>query len=148
MTVSFASDSETDRLMSMRASSMIPLPPEISLSDPKNSWRFFRKITFYKAYGLTDHPVVRLMLNENISTMMSVALSRADHLDRVSHYGAWLGKESVTIEDLTQPACTAAGGGLQGPPRGGSPTRGDGAAGDPWHKGEPDPIPIKSPDGR
>jgi len=147
MTVSFASDSETDRLMSMRASSMIPLPPEISLSDPKNSWRFFRKITFYKAYGLTDHPVVRLMLDENISTMMSVALSRADHLDRVSHYGAWLGNESVTIEDLTHPACTAAGGGLEGPPRGGSP-RGDGAAGDPWHKGEPDPFPIKSPDGR
>ena len=144
MTISFASDSETDRLMSMRASSRIPLPPEISLSDPKNSWRFFRKVTFYEAYGLLDHPMVKLMLNEHISTMMSVALSRADHLDRVSHYGAWLGKETVTIEDLTR---LGAGGGLDDRPQGGSP-EGDGAAGDPSCEGEPDTIPSVSPDGR
>ena len=141
MTISFASDSETDRLMSMRASSRIPLPPEISLSDPKSSWRFFRKMTFYEAYGLMDHPVVKLLLNEHINTMMSVALSKADHLDRVSHYGAWLGNETVTIEDLTGPACSGADGDLDDPPGSGSP-RGDGEAGDLLHKGEPDPYPL------
>jgi hypothetical protein len=35
--------------------------------------------------------------------MMASAVSKAEHLDRVSHYGSWLGDEHVSIVDLTHP---------------------------------------------
>ena len=34
---------------------------------------------------------------------MASAVSRAEHLYRVAHYGAWLGNESVRIVDLVSP---------------------------------------------
>ena len=102
MTISVTSDPETDRLLSMRASSRIPLPPEIALADPRMSSDFFRMAMFYDAYGLSGHPLVRLIEDSIIDAMMSRALSRSDHLDRVSHYGAWLGNDTVRVEDLTR----------------------------------------------
>ncbi|MBO4569505.1 MAG: hypothetical protein J5674_06130, partial [Candidatus Methanomethylophilaceae archaeon] len=95
MTVRVASDSETDRILSMRASSLIPLPPEVCLADPRESRGYFRMAAFYDAYGLGSHPVVSLLKGERVSSMMASALSGADHLDRVSHYGAWLGRSTV-----------------------------------------------------
>ena len=103
MSIRVTSDPETDRLLSMRASSLIPLPPEIALADPRKSSDFFRLDTFYKAYGLEDHPLVRMLREQIIDTMMSKAVARSEHLDRMAHYGAWLGNESVTVEDLTVP---------------------------------------------
>ena len=103
MTVRVTSDLETDRLLSLRVSSQIPLPPEISLADPMISDGYFRMYTFYSAYGLDGHPVVKLLEKRLVDTMMSNALSKAGHLDRAAHYGAWLGHEAVRIEDLTAP---------------------------------------------
>ncbi len=116
VTVRVTTDPETDRLLSMRASSRIPLPPEISLADPRSSPRYFRMAAFYDAYGLGFHPVVALLKKELVDTMMSSALARSDHLDRISHYGAWLGNEDVRIENLV-PAPTEEGR-ASGPRRG------------------------------
>ena len=104
MSIRVTSDLETDRLLSLRESSQIPLPPEIALADPRRAADYFRLATFYDAYGLSEHPMVRLLEKERIDTMMSTALSRSQHLDRIAHYGAWLGLENVRIEDLTAPA--------------------------------------------
>ena len=109
MSIRVTSDPETDRLLSLRASSQIPLPPEIALADPRSSEAFFRLSTFYIAYGLSDHPMVNLIEGQRINTMMSKALARSQHLDRVSHYAAWLGQKPVVIEDLTQPVQGRAG---------------------------------------
>lgn len=57
--------------------------------------------------------------------------------------GAWLGNETVTIEDLTDPTCSGAGGDLDDLLGGGSP-KGDGEAGDPSHKGGGDPALSRS----
>ena len=113
MSIRVTSDPETDRLLSLRASSQIPLPPEIALADPRRSADYFRLATFYDAYGLSDHPMVRLLEKERIDTMMSNALARSQHLDRVAHYGAWLGNEAVVIEDLTHPEGDAEGRAVQ-----------------------------------
>ena len=102
MSIRVTSDLETDRLLSMRASSLIPLPPEISLADPRMSPGFFRLAMFYNAYGMSDHPLVRMIESTMIDTMMSRSLARSDHLDRISHYGAWLGHENVRMVDLTR----------------------------------------------
>ena len=101
LSIRVTSDQETDRLLSLRRSSQIPLPPEIALADPRRAAEYFRLATFYDAYGLSAHPMVRLLEKERIDTMMSMALSRSQHLDRIAHYGAWLGLENVRIEDLT-----------------------------------------------
>ena len=77
MTVRVASDSETDRILSMRASSLIPLPPEVCLADPAESRGYFRMAAFYGAYGLGSHPVVSLLKDERVGSMMASALSRA-----------------------------------------------------------------------
>ena len=114
MSIRVTSDPETDRLLSMRASSRIPLPPEISLADPRTSESYFRMATFYDAYGLGGHPMVLLLERQRIDTMMSKALARSQHLDRISHYGAWLGQTPVRIEDLT----------VQGQGRAAQPRRG------------------------
>ena len=125
MTVRVASDSETDRILSMRASSLIPLPPEVCLADPRESRGYFRMAAFYGAYGLGSHPVVTLLKDERVGSMMASALSRADHLDRVSHYGAWLGRSTVVIEDLAGPTVDdpspAGRGAGPGRPQGGDP---------------------------
>ena len=109
MSIRVASDRETDRLLSLRASANLPLPPEIALADPRESDGYFRRATFYAAYGLDDHPMVKLLEGRSVATMMSKALSRAQHLDRISHYAAWLGHQPVRIIDLTQPPQGRAG---------------------------------------
>lgn len=103
MTVNISTDQETDRLLSMRASAHVPFPPEIALSEPRDSRAFYAWLFPYRLLGLEDHPVVRFMENIGRERMMSAALSKADHLDRVSHYSSWLGEEIVSIVDLTHP---------------------------------------------
>ena len=130
MTVHVSTDAETDRLLSLRASAQIPLPPEIALSDPGMAGAFFDRRAFYTAYGLRDHPVVRLLERASVDSMMASALARASHLDRVSHYGAWLGNETVVIEDLTAPTRDDPEGGsgrASDPPQRRSPTGGSAA---------------------
>ncbi len=105
MSVNITSDADADRMMSLRASSLIPLPPEISLCEPRDAREYFGWLTYYEMYGVSDHPVVGMMARRRLDAAMASAVSRADHLDRVSHYGAWLGRETVRIEDLTHPVC-------------------------------------------
>ncbi len=104
MTVSITSDMDADRMMSLRASSLIPLPPEISLCEPADARDYFGWLTYYEFYGVSKHPIVELLSRRRLNAAMASAVSRAQHLDRVSHYGAWLGRETVRIEDLTHPA--------------------------------------------
>ena len=82
---------------------------------------YFRMAMFYDAYGLGSHPVVALLKREVIDTMMSSALARSQHLDRIAHYGAWLGNETVKVEDLTSPPPDGTEGRASGPRRGRSP---------------------------
>ena len=82
---------------------------------------YFRMAMFYEAYGLGSHPVVALLKREVIDTMMSSALARSQHLDRIAHYGAWLGNETVKVEDLTSPPPDGTEGRASGPRRGRSP---------------------------
>lgn len=146
MTVRVTSDPETDRLLSMRASSSIPLPPEICLADPRRSPDYFRMAAFYDAYGLGSHPVVALLKKELVDTMMSSALARSQHLDRIAHYGAWLGNETVKVENLTSPPPDGTEGRASGPRRGRSPfPRGRRRSRRPSGPGEPSPVPIRRP---
>lgn len=103
MTVNFTTDLETDRLLSMRASANVPFPPEISLAEPRDSRSFYGWLFPYRLLGLEDHPVIRFMEQFGRERMTSSAVAKAEHLDRVSHYGAWLGKSTVSIVDLTHP---------------------------------------------
>ncbi len=132
MSIRVTSDPETDRLLSLRISSRVPLPPEIALADPRRSADYFRMATFYDAYGLADHPMVRLLERERIDVMMSKALARSQHLDRVSHYAAWLGQQPVKVEDLTHP-----GQGRAAQPRRGWFPNGGGSAGAASGRGTP-----------
>ena len=97
MTVSVMTGPETDRLLSLRTSSGIPLPPEICLSDPSQSSAYFRWISFYETFGQSEHPVVRRISVRRIDSMAASALSRAEHLERVSHLSAWMGREPVRV---------------------------------------------------
>ena len=103
MTVSITTDQETDRMLSMRASAHVPLPPEISLAEPRDSRQYYDWLFPFRFLGLEDHPVVRFMESIGRERMMSAAVSKAEHLDRVSHYGSWLGNGIVSIVDLTHP---------------------------------------------
>ena len=103
MTVNISTDLETDRLLSMRASAHIPFTPEIALAEPKDSRAFYAWLFPYRFLGLDDHPVVQFMQSVARERMMSSAVSKAEHLDRVSHYSSWLGDELVSIVDLTHP---------------------------------------------
>ena len=97
MTVNFSSDRETDRMLSLRASSRIPLPPEIALCDPLDAREYFGWMTYYEVFGVSEHPFVRLLSKRKLDTAMATAVSRASHLDRVSHYSAWMGDRTVRI---------------------------------------------------
>ena len=103
MTVNISTDLETDRLLSMRAAAHIPFPPEISLAEPRDSRAYFAWMFPYRLLGLDEHPVVQFMQDIGRERMMASAVSKAEHLDRVSHYGSWLGDEHVSIVDLTHP---------------------------------------------
>jgi len=103
MSVSITSDRDADRMMSLRASSNIPLPPEIALCEARDARDYFGWLTYYEVFGVAEHPFVRLLARRRLDAAMASAVSKAEHLDRVSHYGAWLGKETVHIADLTRP---------------------------------------------
>lgn len=98
-----STDQETDRLLSMRISSQVPLPPEISLTDPKYAERYFAQLAKYELYGITEHPLIRMILDSKLSVAMSAALSRASHLDRVSHYAAWMSGNAPVSVALLDP---------------------------------------------
>lgn len=100
MSVSISTDQETDRLLSLRASSQVPLPPEVCLADPRESAAYFAWALPLEAMGFAGHPMVALLRDSRRRSMMASALSRAEHLDRVSHLSAWQGREFVRIEDL------------------------------------------------
>ena len=97
MTVNISSDRETDRMLSLRASSRIPLPPEIALSDPEDARDYFGWLTYYEIFGVSDHPFVKQLSKRRLDAAVASAVSRATHLDRVSHYSAWMGGEAVRI---------------------------------------------------
>ena len=103
MTVNVVTDGDTDRILSLRMSSQVPLPREISLCGPRDAERHFAWMGFYEAMGLESHPLVRLLAKRRLDIAMASAVSRASHLDRVAHYSAWLGRETVSIVDLTSP---------------------------------------------
>ena len=100
MSVSICTDQETDRLMSLRASSQVPLPPEVCLADPRTAPGYFAWMLPLELLGYADHPLVEALRGNRRMSMMASALSRADHLDRISHFSAWNGREIVRIEDL------------------------------------------------
>jgi len=97
MTVNFSSDRETDRMLSLRASSRIPLPPEIALCDPVDAREYFGWLTYYEIFGVADHPMVKLLSRRRLDAALASAVSRASHLDRVAHYSAWKGESAVRI---------------------------------------------------
>ncbi len=97
MTVTFSTDRETDRMLSLRASSRIPLPPELALCDPADARDYFGWLTYYEIFGVSDHPFVKLLSRRRLDAAIASAVSRASHLDRVSHYSAWMGDRSVRI---------------------------------------------------
>ena len=103
MSFNVTTDPETDRMLSLRASSKVPLPREIALCDPRDAREYFSWIAVYEAFGLSEHPLVQLLGKRRLDAAMASAVSRAEHVDRVSHYSAWLGRDAVSIIDLTAP---------------------------------------------
>ena len=89
MPVTVTTDAELDRVLSMRVSFLTPLPPEISLSEEKDARRILRRRTYYSLLGVRDHPLVRFLEDMQIQAAMAASVSRASHLDRVSHYASW-----------------------------------------------------------
>lgn len=89
--MNITTDRDADRMLSLRASSRLPLPPEISLCDGYRADRIQRLRLFYEMYGVLDHPIIGMFMEREISIAMASAVSKAPHLDRVSHYSAWLG---------------------------------------------------------
>ena len=77
MTVNFSSDRETDRMLSLRASSRIPLPPEIALCDPADARDYFGWLTYYEIFGVSDHPMVKLLGKRRLDAAIASAVSRA-----------------------------------------------------------------------
>ena len=103
MTANISTDQELDRILSMREASSIPLPPEIALSEPRDSRRYFDWLFPYRFLGLEDHPVVQMIKDMERERMMAASISRADYLDRVSHFGSYLNGPKLHIVDLTGP---------------------------------------------
>ncbi|MDO5862477.1 MAG: hypothetical protein Q4Q58_06785 [Thermoplasmata archaeon] len=103
VTLNVTTDEETDRMLSLRASSRVPLPREIALCDERDARPYHEWVGYYETFGLADHPLVRLVGRHMLDAAMASALSRAEHLDRVAHYAAWLGVEGVRIVDLVGP---------------------------------------------
>lgn len=103
LSVNVSTDQESDRLLSLRASSFVPLPREIALCDPRDARDYFRWLAVYEAFGVSDHPLIALLGKRRLDAAMASAVSRAEHLDRVSHYASWLGRDAVRIVDLDRP---------------------------------------------
>ncbi len=100
MSVNISTSEEVDRMLSLRASNQIPLPREIALCEPSDARSYFQWLTFYEAFGLSGHPLVILLGRRRLDAAMACSLSKAAHLDRVSHYGAYLGKDTVRVINL------------------------------------------------
>ncbi len=94
-------DSQADRLLSLRVASSIPLPPEISLMDGSQAADFHHWAGFYAVMGVSDHPVVEMLTDLRRKAAMATAVSRAPYLERISHLNAWMSGETVKIFDLT-----------------------------------------------
>ena len=103
MSANISTDQELDRLLSMREASNIPLPPEIALSEPRDSKRFYDWLFPYRFLGLEDHPVVQLLKSVETERMMAASISRAHYLERISHYGAYINGPKLNVVDLTGP---------------------------------------------
>ncbi len=103
MSANISTDQELDRLLSMREASSIPLPPEIALSEPGDSRRFFAWLLPYRLLGFEDHPVVQMLRSTETERMMAASVSRAHYLDRISHYGSYLNGSKLRIVDLVGP---------------------------------------------
>lgn len=93
-------DNDADRQLSLRIASSIPLPPEVSMMEERDSRRYHSWMQFYQIMGVDDHPVIRI-LSENRRTMaMAVAVSKAPYLERASHLKAWNSGEGVKVINL------------------------------------------------
>ena len=88
--LNFTSDEETDRLISARLASSVPLPGEIAFSNPEDAKLMFRRRAFYAVMGVSDHLLVRFLEGFEIQRTMAAEISRAKYLDRLSHYAAWI----------------------------------------------------------
>ena len=100
MSISISTDEELDRILSSRASFHVPFPPEIALAGTK-AGSFHQWMLPYELFGLTEHPLVQALKNNKVDSMIASSLAEADHLDRISHYSAWCGKQPVRSIDLT-----------------------------------------------
>jgi len=104
--LNFSSDEETDRLLSAKAASSVPLPPEIALTDPKGADDLFRRRAYYGMMGVADHPLVKFLEGFEIDRNMASEVSRARYLDRLSHYSAWLGRadpvQTIAVDGKTE----------------------------------------------
>ena len=94
------SDMDIDRMLSQRASSKVPLPPEISLVSGEAGRQYREASEFFRILGLNDHDVVRLLEERQFSAAVSETLSRATHLDRMLHFTAFQGNEPIKVVDL------------------------------------------------
>lgn len=127
MSVIVQTDAELDRILSVRAASRVPLPPELSMIGAKDASRFFAQQTFYGVMGVADHPLVSYLQHMEIQAAMAATISTVPYLDRLSHFSAWSSIGSpVTIVDATggservvEPAGRRAAGQPSGPPNGG-----------------------------
>ena len=88
--LNFTSDEETDRLISARLASSVPLPGEIAFSNPEDAELMFRRRAFYAVMGVSDHPLVKFLEGFDIQRTIAAEISRAKYLDRLSHFAAWM----------------------------------------------------------
>ena len=141
----FQTNSELDRVLSLRASSRIPLPPEISLVSGE-SGKLYREFSeFFRMLGVQDHPMAGLLQERLYSTAVAETLSKASYMDRMMHYSAYTGNEPVKIIDLAGCAVTADKG-IQEDDEGGDseqPSREEGCGIDPVPEDEDDCSEVK-----
>ena len=105
----FQTNGELDRVLSLRASSRIPLPPEISLVSGE-SGRLYREFSeFFRMLGVQDHPMAELLQSRLYSTAVADTLSKASYMDRMMHYAAYTGNEPVKVIDLAGYAASTDG---------------------------------------
>ena len=82
--VTVFTDAELDAALSLYASKKYPLSPEFVLnSDPKG---YFRQRARWDLLGLSDHPMVQMMMRTRLHSAMADQINRsASYLDRISH---------------------------------------------------------------
>ncbi len=82
--VTVLTDSQLNVALSLYAARKMSLPRELVLNaDPQN---YFKQRTRWRMLGLEDHPVVGMLMEQQLDTAMAVEISRsASYLDRVAH---------------------------------------------------------------